>query len=128
MKILIPALMLALALPLQAQESEDIAHIRSNVVIEQGASLEDEGEVGAIAFAPRFTSSLPALDPALYHVSWATIDLDGSGSVSKAEVQAHSVAHASGANLWREFNVVDTNNDGRLDRTELKDWLVDDVD
>lgn len=50
-----------------------------------------------------------------YQVDFDAMDSDGDGSISRGEAQANPT-------LSGEFDGVDRNRDGRLDRTELADW------
>ena len=51
-------------------------------------------------------------------LDFAVLDADGDGSVDRNE------AGAADRNLLREFDNVDANRDGRLDREELAGWIL----
>ena len=53
-----------------------------------------------------------------YRVDFATLDGNGDGNVSRAEVRA-----SGNDDLMREFHVVDANHNGRLTKEEMKGWL-----
>jgi hypothetical protein len=51
-----------------------------------------------------------------YKVDFAALDANGNGSISRSEAK-------SNATLTAEFDAVDNNHDGRLDKHELAGWL-----
>ncbi len=51
-----------------------------------------------------------------YKIDFATMDANGNGSISRSEAK-------SNATLTAEFDAVDNNHDGKLDKQELAGWM-----
>lgn len=51
-----------------------------------------------------------------YHIDFAAMDSNGDGVITRREGRGNS-------DLMREFHVVDLDDNGRLSRVEMKDWI-----
>lgn len=78
-------------------------------------------ETGRVVMVDRIepvivTSSTPDSVRGDYHIDFASLDRDQDGYISREEARANPT-------LDREFDALDTQRSGRLDREQLKGWL-----
>ena len=122
-----------------ADQAEDVARAAGAVADTAAAQAQFASDAGAVAAANPPQVVVPAMPqsdrPALagngnvtfsdqpgnsispnYHVDFAAMDSNGDGMVVRAEARGN-------ADLMREFHVVDLDNNGRLTRVEMKDWI-----